>query len=204
MNIDKVDKRVGWGNKRYIKHISRVRSGYVAFILLVLLGISGGACRPEPEPPEQIKKSIFDGLSPQYVWLTAGQEALALDRKVMMVFTAEGCKACRTFELELQKGPLGGLIHNNILVVKIDVEQLDKYTKDAKYIKSIGDPIKKGIPSIAIFEPMKKQPFFATYKGELSAMGESTNEDLYEWFYKILQEQETKTGVLSRRKFPKK
>ncbi len=68
---------------------------------------------------------------------------------LLVVFGANWCKDCIVLDNRLHEPPLNELISTNFDVVKIDVGYWDK---NLDVIKSFGDPISNGIPSIAIVD----------------------------------------------------
>ena len=93
-------------------------------------------------------------------------------RQVLVVFGANWCGDCKLLDIEMKKGELAKLVGGNYVVVKVDV---GKFDRNADVAASLGVPLKKGIPSIAVLGP-DGRPRYTTNGGELAdarSMGEA-------------------------------
>ena len=99
-------------------------------------------------------------------------EAAKGGRQVLVVFGANWCGDCKLLDIEMKKGELAKLVGGNYVVVKVDVGKFDRNTDVAE---TLGVPLKKGIPSIAVLG-RDGRPRYTTNGGELAdarSMGET-------------------------------
>jgi protein disulfide-isomerase len=85
-------------------------------------------------------------------------------KDVLVVFGANWCGDCKVLDMEMKKGELAKLVGGSYVVVKVDVGRFDRNTGVAD---SLGVPLKKGIPSIAVLDSGGK-PRYITNGGELA------------------------------------
>jgi thioredoxin 1 len=97
---------------------------------------------------------------------------------VLIVFGANWCKDCRVLDQELRRGRLARLIGQRYVVVKVDVGDFDR---NLDLARAYENPVRKGIPSVAVVSADNK-PVFSTQAGELASargMGEAA---IYRFF----------------------
>ncbi len=111
----------------------------------------------------------------------AGQDlARALDRakhehkRLLVVFGANWCPDCRVLARRMAQGKLAEQLARAYVVTKVDVGNWDK-NQDiaARY----GNPIKKGIPAVAVLGPDGRL-LHATAAGELASARDMGEDDL--------------------------
>ena len=98
--------------------------------------------------------------------------AKADNKQLMIVFGANWCGDCKMLDGEFKKPALKTLLDAHYVVVKVDV---NRFNKNLDVVKSYGDVIKKGIPSIVV-ATAANQLVYATNGGELAdarKMGET-------------------------------
>ena len=99
-------------------------------------------------------------------------------KSVLMVFGANWCKDCRVLDQELRQGRLARLMDRRYVVVKVDVGDFDR---NLDLARAYDNPVRKGIPSVAVVSADNK-PMFSTQAGELASargMGEAA---IYRFF----------------------
>ena len=92
------------------------------------------------------------------------QEAAAQHKQVLVVFGANWCKDCRVLAQQMASGPVADLVRSRYVVAKVDVGRFDKQLDIAQ---RMGDPIKQGIPAVAVLDA-QGQVLGATRAGELA------------------------------------
>lgn len=107
--------------------------------------------------------------------------ARAAHRDVLLVFGANWCKDCRMLDTELKQGRLAKLIAERYVVVKVDVGNFDK---NLDLAQRYDNPIKKGIPSIAVLDAAGS-PVFVTRAGELASARSMGEPAIYDFFAKV-------------------
>ena len=85
-------------------------------------------------------------------------------KKVLVVFGANWCGDCQVLDSEMKKGELARLVGRDYEVVKVDVGRFDRNVDVAE---SLGVPLKKGIPSIAVLDT-NGRPRYVSNGGELA------------------------------------
>lgn len=104
---------------------------------------------------------------------TALNQAKSKNKLVLMVFGANWCPDCRALAKQMEKGKLAERIAERFIVAKVDVGNWDK---NLDVVHEHGNPIKKGIPAIAILASDGKL-LQSTKAGELASarsMGENS------------------------------
>lgn len=109
------------------------------------------------------------------------ESARAAHREVLLVFGANWCKDCRMLDAELKQGRLARLMAERYVVVKVDVGNFDK---NLDLAQRYDNPIKKGIPSIAVLDGAGK-PVFVTRAGELASARSMGETAIYDFFAKV-------------------
>jgi thioredoxin 1 len=102
------------------------------------------------EPP-----AIYDELADANRDIQAALEKAKAERKlVLLVFGANWCSDCQSFDAEMNAADLGSLIAEHYVLVKIDVGRMKKNVDVAqKYELSA----KRGIPAVAVVLPDGKK-----------------------------------------------
>jgi thioredoxin-like negative regulator of GroEL len=73
--------------------------------------------------------------------------AQAQHKNVLVVFGANWCPDCRELATKMGGGPLAAHVAEHYVVTKVDVARFDKNTDLAQ---QMGNPIRKGIPAVAV------------------------------------------------------
>jgi len=109
------------------------------------------------------------------------------DKLVLVIFGADWCPDCRMLDYHLKQEGLKEVIDENFHVVKVDVGERDN---NMDFIAEFGNPISKGIPSIAILDARSKIQYVST-GGEPATARSAKTESLKKWFQSIVEEIET-------------
>jgi thioredoxin 1 len=119
-----------------------------ASICLALAVAAPSAHAVEPQ-------AIYDELADANRDIDAALEKAKNERKlVLLVFGANWCNDCQTFDAEMNAADLGSLIAEHYVLVKVDVGRLKKNVDVAqKYELSA----KRGIPAVAVVLPTGKK-----------------------------------------------
>jgi thioredoxin 1 len=75
------------------------------------------------------------------------QQAQAQHKQVLVIFGANWCADCRDLAGKMSGGALAAHVAERYVVTKVDVARFDKNTDLAK---QMGNPIRKGIPAVAV------------------------------------------------------
>lgn len=75
------------------------------------------------------------------------QQAAGQGKQVLVVFGANWCPDCRELAQKMAGGPLAAHVAQRYVVTKVDVARFNKNTDLAQ---QMGNPIKKGIPAVAV------------------------------------------------------
>jgi thioredoxin-like negative regulator of GroEL len=75
------------------------------------------------------------------------QRAHAEHKHVLVVFGANWCKDCRELAQKMAGGALASHVAERYVVTKVDVARFDK---NLDLARQLGDPIRKGIPAVAV------------------------------------------------------
>ncbi|HEY0856081.1 MAG TPA: thioredoxin family protein [Albitalea sp.] len=75
------------------------------------------------------------------------QQAQGEGKQVLVVFGANWCGDCRELAQKMAGGPLAEHVAQRYVVMKVDVARFNKNTDLAQ---QMGNPIKKGIPAVAV------------------------------------------------------
>ena len=73
----------------------------------------------------------------------AGQQ----EKLVLLVFGSEWCPDCRSLNKKMGQPPLSDTVHKNFIVAHVDIGNWDR---NMAFTEQFGEPVGKGIPSIAI------------------------------------------------------
>ena len=100
-------------------------------------------------------------------------QAKSKNKLVLIVFGANWCPDCRALANQMAKGELAEHIAERFIMAKVDV---GNWNKNIDIVHEYGNPIKKGIPAIAILTSDGKL-LQSTKAGELASarsMGENS------------------------------
>lgn len=103
-------------------------------------------------------------------------------RKVLVVFGADWCPDCRAFDKLITQAPLQATIEEHFVVMHVDIGNWDR---NMAFTEQFGEPVAKGIPSIAILSA-DKDLLYVAEGGEFASARSSTTEDLNSWFIERL------------------
>lgn len=91
---------------------------------------------------------IFDPQLDADAALAAAQaEAGGQGKAVLVVFGADWCPVCRSFERDMVAEPLASAIAANYITIKVDVGDFDR---NMDFSARLGRPTRGGIPALAI------------------------------------------------------
>ncbi len=97
------------------------------------------------------------------------------DKLVLLVFGANWCRDCRTFDEAMQGDALAPLINETYIPTKIDIGNWDR---NQDVVEQYGNPTANGIPSLVIVSP-DNQVLTATEAGELARARQMSDTELY-------------------------
>jgi thiol-disulfide isomerase/thioredoxin len=110
---------------------------YLALGILLASGVSATAedfgYNPDADPDATYRQAIARA---------AQQEKL-----VLLVFGSEWCPDCRSLNQKMGQPPLSDTVHENFIVAHVDIGNWDR---NMAFTGQFGEPVAKGIPSIAI------------------------------------------------------
>ena len=110
-------------------------------------------------------------------------QTLAQQDKVplIVVFGANWCGDCKMLDEAFKSGAVAPLMQKNFKVVKVNVGRFDRNTD---ITESLGVPLKKGIPAVAILSPDGK-PIYVTRSGELADARKMGDAGIFDFFKKV-------------------
>lgn len=127
--------------------------------------------------------SAYDpSADPATDYAQALSSAAESDRKVLVVFGADWCPDCRAFDQLITQAPLQATIEEHFVVMHVDIGNWDR---NMAFTEQFGEPVAKGIPSIAILSA-DKDLLYVAEGGEFASARSSTTEDLNDWFMERL------------------
>ena len=130
------------------------------FVLAIALAGSVHAAGPAAAPAAVM---VYDELADANREVAAAlKQAEAEHKAVLMVFGANGCPDCQTFEEEMNTPDLGSTLALNYVVVKIDV---GRFKKNLDIANLYGIKIRRGIPAIGIVSTEGKNVTIVTADG---------------------------------------
>ena len=103
---------------------------------------------------------------------------------VLVVFGSEWCPDCRSLNQKMTQSPLGNTIEAGFVVTHVDIGNWDL---NMAFAANFGEPVAKGIPSIAIVEADGKI-LYVSQAGEFASARSSGVDSLDEWFQAKLAE----------------
>jgi len=114
-------------------------------------------------------------------------QAKAKHTPVLLIFGANWCEDCRSLNRALNTEKNAALIHQQFLVVKIDVGNFDH---NLDITKRYGEPTKNGIPAAVIVSPDDKV-LYSTKAGELSNARRMNDDGVYGFFKQAIASSQT-------------
>lgn len=141
---------------------------FVVLVLMLWVNVVGASNVP-PYAPQT---------DPKLEFAAAQVEARAAGKKVLVIFGSGWCPDCRAFDQQLVKEPLRSLIDKKFIVVKADIGNWDR---NMDFAHRFGNPVKQGIPSIAIVD-VGRDAYYATRGGELAQARHLSMSKLVNWF----------------------
>ena len=102
-------------------------------------------------------------------------------KPVLVVFGANWCPDCRALAKQMAQGKLADKLSHEYVITKVDVGNWDKNQDIAE---RYGNPIKKGIPAVAVLSPEGKL-LHSTAAGELASARDMGEDDLLAAFAKL-------------------
>jgi thiol:disulfide interchange protein len=140
------------------------------------LALWAACSQPEVEPPTlpydekaDARADLGDALD----------RARAENKRVLVIFGANWCPDCRSLAAKMAKGSLSQHVAERYVVTKVDVGRFDK---NLDLAQELGNPIRKGIPAVAVITSDGRL-LKATLGGELSsakAMGDRKVLEVFE------------------------
>lgn len=77
------------------------------------------------------------------------QKAAAEKKQVLVVFGANWCKDCLALNQQMSDTPLAAEVKQRYVVTKVDV---GRFNRNLDIAQAMGNPIKKGIPAVALLQ----------------------------------------------------
>lgn len=111
----------------------------------------------------------------------AQAQAQQANMPLIVVFGANWCGDCKMLDEAFKSGAVAPLMQKNFKVVKVNVGKFDRNTDIAE---SLGVPLKKGIPAVAILSADGK-PMYVTRSGELASARSMGDAGVFEFFKKV-------------------
>jgi len=112
------------------------------------------------------------------------EQATAQDKLVLVVFGSQWCPDCRSLNTKMNQEPLQATVQDNFVVTHVDVGNWDK---NMDFVAQFGEPVAKGIPSIAIVGSDQKA-YYVSEAGEFASARSSSLSALTQWFEQKLTE----------------
>ena len=148
----------------------------VALLLAALIALGGCSETPSGKGPYDVSAD------PESQYKDALLLANAEQKRVLIIFGANWCPDCRAFAKELGTDPLQRLISDNFVPLNVNIGNWDE---NMDFVARFGKPVAQGIPSIAVADGDGKIRF-VTQAGELASVRQTSSQDLFQWFAKLL------------------
>jgi thiol-disulfide isomerase/thioredoxin len=135
------------------RQFSLLKSLCIAILLFggVTAGADDYAYDPDADPGATYQQAIAQ----------AGQQG----KLVLMVFGSEWCPDCRSLNEKMGQPPLSETVQQNFIVAHVDIGNWDK---NMAFTEQFGEPVAKGIPSIAIVDA-DKNLLYVSEAGEFAS-----------------------------------
>lgn len=156
---------------------------FVVVALLIWFNVAGASNLTPYAPNTDLKREFA----------AAQAEARSAGKKVLIIFGSGWCPDCREFDQQLAKEPLRSLIEKKFIVVKADIGNWDR---NMDFANRFGNPVKQGIPSIAIVDA-EREAYFATRGGELAQARSLSINKLVSWLTVLADGAALKTALRS-------
>lgn len=114
----------------------------------------------------------------------ATQQAGQQHKLVMLVFGSEWCPDCRSLNKKMASQPFSETLQGHFLVVHVDIGNWDR---NMAFTRQFGEPVAKGIPSIAVVAP-DKQVLYVSEAGEFASARNMGLSALDGWMQELLIE----------------
>ena len=140
---------------------------YLAVLLLVsgiTMNAQGYGYDPDADPAATYQQAIE----------RAGQQG----KLVLLVFGSEWCPDCRSLNKKMGEPPLNETVQQNFIVAHVDIGNWDK---NMAFTEQFGEPVGKGIPSIAIIDA-DKTVLYVSEAGEFASARSTDLASLDNWF----------------------
>ncbi|GGY48048.1 hypothetical protein GCM10011297_21160 [Bacterioplanes sanyensis] len=119
---------------------------------------------PDADPEKQLQQ--------------ATQLAQQQQKQILVIFGSDWCPDCRSFNKKLAEEPLASTIQQRYVVMHVDIGRWDK---NMAFTERFGDPVGKGIPSIAIMDQQHSVRYVAE-GGEFASARHSKVTSINDWF----------------------
>ena len=103
---------------------------------------------------------------------------------VLVVFGSEWCPDCRSLNQKMTQSPLRNTLETGFVVTHVDIGNWDL---NMAFAENYGEPVAKGIPSIAIVEA-DGRILYVSQAGEFASARSSGVDSLDKWFQAKLAE----------------
>lgn len=123
-------------------HRRRLLPALFALGLAAPLWVACSNREPDPVTPPYDEQA-----DPRADLNRALERARAQNRHVLVVFGANWCPDCRSLAVKMASGSLARLVAERYVVTKVDVGRFDK---NLDLAQQLGNPIRKGIPAVAV------------------------------------------------------
>lgn len=120
---------------------------------------------------------------PYQVLKATQQAALESDKLVLVVFGSDWCPDCRSLNKKMAIEPLADTLNQSFSVMHVDVGNWDK---NMAFTEKFGEPIAKGIPSIAVLDK-QLGVYYVAQGGEFASARSSKVNSLNNWFKALLE-----------------
>ncbi|MEE4144025.1 MAG: thioredoxin family protein [Halieaceae bacterium] len=115
---------------------------------------------------------------PTATYQQAIERASQQGKLVLLVFGSEWCPDCRSLNEKMGQAPLSETVGDNFIVAHVDIGNWDK---NMGFTVQFGEPVAKGIPSIAIVGA-DKQLLYVSEAGEFASARSTGLDSLDAWF----------------------
>lgn len=147
-------------------------------ILTLAALVAATSCSESPEATGPYDASADPARQYEDVLVRAKAE----QKRVLIIFGANWCPDCRAFSKELGTDPLQRLVSDNFVPLNVNIGNWDE---NMDFVARFGKPVAQGIPSIAVADS-DGTTRFVTVAGELATVRQTSSQDLYQWFAKLL------------------
>tara|TARA_B100000586_G_scaffold123276_2_gene89019 strand:- start:4074 stop:4547 length:474 start_codon:yes stop_codon:yes gene_type:complete len=100
------------------------------------------------------------------------------NRYLLLEFGANYCPDCRKLAKHFKTEEINSWLDKHVTVLPIDVGMSHELNKDLAW--QYGNPVKKGIPSLVLLNPLGEM-LFSTSEGELARARNIDSDELLEW-----------------------